>query len=239
MNLKDVVVLSAKNSFIATLLVAVLFLGTFVVFEPVVGRAAIDIFTVSQTITAEISFNASTTDVSMTPSIPGVTGGTAYGSTTVRVTTNSTGGYNMTIQFSSSTAMNSVTSPQQYYISNYSPTAPGVPDFAFAIGGSGTSGEFGYSVTASTTSDIDPTFLDDGGTCGTGGADAVGGCWYNASTTGAGSTIAERIINRTSPTEASGSTSTVLFQVRVPSSPSPALLTDTYVATATLTATAQ
>ncbi len=239
MNLKNVVVVSAKNSFVATLVVALFFFAAFLTFEPVVGRAVVDIFTVSQSITAEISFNASTTDVTMSPSIPGVTGGTAYGSTTVRVTTNSTGGYNMTIQFSSSTAMNSLTSPQQYYISNYSPTDSKVPDFAFSIGGSGTAGEFGYSITASTTSDIDTTFLDDGGTCGTGGADAVGGCWFNASTTGAGSTIAERILNRTTPTEASGSTSTVLFQVRVPSSPSPALLTDTYVATATLTAVAQ
>jgi hypothetical protein len=87
MGYKGLIVSTVRNSFALTLIVAVFLLGLFLTFEPVVSRAVTDIFTVSQSITAEISFVASTTDVTMSPSIAGLTGGTAHGSTTIRVDT--------------------------------------------------------------------------------------------------------------------------------------------------------
>jgi len=117
-----------------------------------------------------------------------------------------------------------------------------VADYGFAIGGSGTQGEFAYTVSASNTPDLDQTFLDNGtNTCGTGSLDTGGNstCWFNASSTGPGATIAEPIINRTSPTLATGATTTIFFRVELPSNPNPTIALDTYTATATLTATAQ
>lgn len=227
-----------KNALAIAVILSMLGLTSYFVLEPVVSRSATDIFTVSQSITAELAFNASTTDVTMSPSIPGVSGGTANGAATVVVTTNSPGGYYMTLEFSSSTAMNADGSAD--YISNYSPTATNVPDYTFGIGGAGTAGEFAYSVRASTTTDVDQTFLSNGSdTCGTGSSNLTDTCWFNASSTGPGVTIAERIIDRGTATGASGATTTINFRVSVPSNPNPALSVDTYVATATLTAVAQ
>lgn len=234
---------SAKSALVATLTIALIGLASYITLEPVASRAAVEIFTVSQGITAELSFLASTTDVTMTPTIAGLTGGTANGQAIAVVTTNSAGGYNMTLEFSSSTAMYGEV--QNGEIKNYTPANANLPDYTFAIGGTGTQGEFAYSVSASTTSDLDQTFLDDGATnCGTGSTDTggVATCWYAASSTvalGLGAPIAEKIIDRATPTGAGGATTTVHFRVSVPSSPSPAITVDTYTATATLTAIAQ
>ncbi len=232
---------SARAAFITALIVAVVAVFSFVTLEPTVGRAVSDTsgpFTISQSITAEIAFTTDAANVTMTPSIPGVTGGTAYGSTTVEVTTNNTTGYFMTIQFSTGTPMvGTLQATPTSTIANYTPAATNLPDFAFAIAGAGTQAEFGYSIYASTTADVDATFLDNGAVCGTGAANDPGACWFNASTTDGSTPIAERLILTSAATPASGSTSTLLFQVRVPSSPTPALPIDTYIATATLTAT--
>lgn len=203
----------------------------FTVLEPVVGRAVDDTFIITQEITDEISFLITADDVSMSPSIAGLTGGTANGSTSFVIISNSASGHTVDLAFSSTTAMNGNTTSG--YINNYTPASAGVPDYTFGIGGAGTPGEFAYSVTASetpTTAGIDASFLNNGAACNTGSTSSAGNCWLNPSTT------AERIITRSSVTGYGTATTTLSFRVSLPSNPNPVIPGDTYTATATLTA---
>ncbi len=212
-------------SLVATMITFVMLFASFVLFEPVVGRAATDVFTVSQTITAEISFSTPATDVTMSPSIAGLTGGISNGSTDVVVTTNNSTGYNMTIQFSSSTAMYRNGGGGE--IENYVATT--VPDYNFDS--TQIYGQFGYSVYSATDGgDIDPSFLDNGSACGSGTSNTAQ-CWLAPS-----STAAETIVNRTSATPTGGATTTLQFRIDVPNNPNPVIPAGTYTATATLTA---
>lgn len=195
--------------------------------EPSLVRAVEDQFTVKQTVTAEISFQTAATNVVMSGSIAGITGGTSNGGTQVNVLTNNANGYLMTIKASSSPAMQGDT--QGGSIPNYTPADVNTPDFTFAVGAN--TGEFAYTVEASTTADLFSKFLDDGGACGTGGGDTALACWYNVTTT------PYTLVNRSTETAQSGSTSTLLFRVQITSNPIPAIPQDTYTATTTLTAT--
>lgn len=221
---------SALSALTAAVLCSLMLLASFLVLEPTVGQAQInDTFEVTQTITGEISFEQTANDVDLQPSLSGISGGTSHGSTTVRVRTNNATGYNMTIAFSSTTAM--TRDGGSGYINNYAPATPGVPDYSFS---NEVFAQFAYSVVASTTSDVDQTFLDNGSNACNEAAGSNGNntCWYNPSTT------AETIINRTTATAASGATTTLKFRVHIPNEPVPAIQTGVYTATATLTATA-
>jgi hypothetical protein len=220
---------SALSAALAAVLVSLLVFASFLMFEPKVGQGAVDTdeFEITQTVTEEISFIATSSDVVMSPSLAGITGGTSNGSYTVRVRTNNATGYNMTIDFSSTTAM--TRDGGGGYISNYAPASTTNPDYTFA---NETFAQFAYTVTASTTTDIDQSFLDNGSNaCGTGSTAGTATCWFNPSTT------PETIINRNTSTAASGATTTIQFRVNIPSNPIPAIQTGTYTATATLTAT--
>ncbi len=230
---------SAQSAFVAALLVLALGVSTFIAFEPSVGRTATtnDDFTVTQLVTEEISFLAQASNVTMAPGIGGITGGLSSGTTTVRVLTNNTTGYNMTIHFASTTfnpgvAMNGNT--QGGSIANYTSVSTDTPDYAFSV--SAGAAEFAYTVSASSSADMDQTFLDNGSnTCGTGATDGVGTCWFGPTTSPA--FAGERIINTAAATAASGATTSIAFRIQITSNPSPAIPEDTYVATATLTAT--
>lgn len=190
-------------------------------------------FTISQQITSQIAFATTAANITMQP-IGGITGGTSNGATQVVVTTNSLTGYTMTIQASSSLGMIGNASSTNV-IPAYVPASPLVPDYAFNAPAN--TARFGYSVAASTTSDVDQKFLNNGSACNTGatgnsGTGSTFNCWLNASTTPI------QIVNRTSPTPAGGATTTIGFRVVVMSNPNPVLPSDTYVATTTLTATA-
>ncbi len=218
---------STFGALVAATLASLLALASFFMLEPQVGLAqATDTFEVTQEITAEIAFIATSTDVVMSPNIAGLTGGQSDGSYTVRVNTNNTAGYNMTIAFSSTTAMTK--DGGGGYISNYNPTAVGVPDYGF---GAETYAQFGYTVAASSSSDLDPSFADNGSACNTGSGDTANTCWLDPDD------AAETIISRSTATPLSGATTTIGFRVLVPSNPSPAVSTGFYTATATLTAT--
>lgn len=216
---------SILNSFISAALILAVVTMSFLVFEPTVSRAIVDVHKVTQSVTAEISFLATPADVVMSPALAGLTGGSAAGTTTVRVLTNNDTGYNMTIAFSSSTAMGR--NGGGGVIANYTPASAGVPDFNFA---NEVYGQFAYTVSASTTADLDQSFKDTGAACNSSTADAVGKCWLDPDT------VAETIINRTTATLSSGATTSISFRVHIPSSPLPAISEGTYVATATLTA---
>ena len=184
---------------------------------------------ISQTVLSEVSFAVPASNVSLGPSLGGTAGGTANGGTQVVVKTNDHLGYTMTIAASSSLGMIGNGSSNDV-IPAYVPAATGVPDFAFTVPAN--RARFGYTVEASTTADLDQRFKDDGVSCDTGSGDTAGACWLNASTT------AVTIVNRSSQTPLSGATTTLKFRVVINPSPSPVLLNDTYVATTTLTATA-
>lgn len=217
---------AALQSAIAISMIAVLL---FVVLEPVVSRSAsaTDTFRITQQITEEISFLVAAADVTMAGAIGGVTGGNATGTTFAVVRTNSNGGYVMDIHFDNNPAMRG-SSTGSTAIKDYGTTTE--PSFNFVAS---TSAQFGYTVSASTTADLDPSFKDNGiGTCNSGGTDTVGRCWK-------GPTTADfRVINR-STAASTGATTTFMFVVNVPNNPSPAVDEDYYIATATLTATTQ
>jgi hypothetical protein len=225
---RNYIVHSAHGAFVAAVLVVAIGIGTLFAFEPRVGQAIGSSFTVSQTITAEISFLATTSATTMVGSIAGLTGGYATGTNLTVVSTNNATGYNMTLYFSSTTAMklNGASST----VSNYTPTATTAPDFQWQDNTSGQSAEFGYTVRASTTSEVDPSFRNNGSTCNVGASETDDRCWQNPTTTA----NPETIINTSSSVVSS--TTTIKFKVAVPSSPSPSLPTGIYVATGTLTA---
>lgn len=201
----------------------------FVFTEPsmAVSASTADQFTITQNVGSEISFLTTATDVTMNGTLAGLTGGTATGTTQVVVLTNDSAGYTMTIAASSSPAMQGNT--QGGNISNYTNTTAHTPDYTFSVP---TGYEFGYTVSASTTSDLAQKFLDNGSNaCNTGSADTGGfdSCWYPLSTT------ATSTINRATATASSGSTTTLAFVVKINSGSS--IAEDTYVATTTLTVT--
>ena len=222
----------AIEACIAALILMVAGLFAFAAFEPVTSQAvtATDQFTVSQQVTAEIAFSTTANNVTMSPSIGGLTGGTANGATQVVVKTNNSAGYTMTIDFASSSygtaAMNQ--NGGSAYINDYAPATPGTPDYTFS---NGTAAQLAYTVVASTSSDVDPTFLSDGtSNCATGSTNNPSTCWMGPAQ------AAETIISRSTPTPVSGSTSTIQFRVGVPSNPNPVVSSGYYTATATLTA---
>jgi len=203
------------------------FILFYIVLEPAITKGA---FTVSQTVTTEIAFLTPATNIVLTPSIDVLTGGQASGQTQVVVKTNDHLGYLMTIAASSSLGMMGIASSTKY-IPAYVTGTSGVPDYSFTVPAN--SAYFGYTVEASTTSDLAQNFRDSAGVCNAvSGGDTAGKCWMSATTT------AYTIINRASATSLSGATTTLKFLVVINSNPNPGIPNDTYVATTTLTATA-
>jgi hypothetical protein len=220
---------SVWQAIIASLLAVVLIALSFFMTEPTVGQAVTSgPFTIKTTITDEISFLVNAANVVATGSINGITGGTANGSTTAVVRTNSSNGYNMTLAFfdnGSGHAMQGDVSDSDS-IRDYAAVG-GQPTFLFST--ASTSAVFGYTVSADDTSDVDPSFLNNGAACNVGSTHTSDRCWMEPSTTGF------TIINRASEAT-TGATSTISFRIHVPSNPSPGLVADVYTATATLTA---
>lgn len=212
-----------KTSTTALLMLALMFL----VVEPTISNAIEDQFTVTQSVTAEISFLTPSSNVTMSPALAGITGGTSNGSTYVRVLTNNASGYNMTLTASSSGGM--IGNAQGGSIPALVPTVAGVPNYAFATMAANLAG-FAYTVEASTTGEVTQSFRDNGSACNTGSGETVDSCWLNATS---GPML---IVNRSSETAASGATTTIKFRTIIMPSPSPAIPQDTYVATTTLTA---
>jgi hypothetical protein len=218
-----------KDIGISVFLVSSMAVFLFPLFEPAISFAVEDQFTVTQTITSEIAFLTPASDVVMSGSIGGITGGTSNGQTQVVVLTNNSTGFTMTIKASSSPAMQG--NVYGGTITDYTPAATAIPDYTWTV----PSGyEFGYSVSASNTPDNALKFMDNTSACNVGSADTSKGgdnaCWYNLST------VATSTIVRSTNTPASGATSTVFFRLTV--TPNSGPISDVYVATTTLTATA-
>jgi len=147
-------------------------------------------------------------DVTMSPNLPGITGGTANGSTTFTVLTDSPSGYQLTIQAENNPAMQSGANSLTDYNAGLE------PDFSFIVGSS--DALFGYTPEGV---DVVPEFLDDGATCGTDTQNAALACWDGLTT---------------SANHPSGATTTVHFRVGIGGSAG--VMPGVYTATTTVTA---
>lgn len=156
-------------------------------------------------------------DVTMSPDLQGITGGTSNGSTTVTVTTDSPAGYSLTIAAANNPAMQSGSNS----IANYNQGADA--DYSFLV----TSGlaSFGFSPSSV---DVVQEFRDNTSLCGVGSSDTLLACW-------AGMTTAAIPISQGSGSNhPSGATTTIYFKVGVGSGAG--VISGLYTATSTLTA---
>lgn len=161
-------------------------------------------------------------DVAMSPALGGVTGGTANGSTTVTVTTDSASGYELSIVASSSPAMQGNVFSDT--IANYTPT--GVePDFTFSVAAG--AAEFGFTPEGV---DIAQRYQDDAGSCNQVGSDTTDACWDPLTTTPV------IIATRASSNHPSGTDTVLKFRTVIGANANQ--LADTYTATTTITAVA-
>lgn len=120
-------------------------------------------------------------DVALTPSIPGVTGGTANGSVIWTVITDGPAGYTMSLKASTDSALacSSGCNIATDRFSDYTPVTGGVPDYTWSI--SNSTAEFGFSPEGT---DVAAKFKDDGvSACNTGSNETADKCWYNLATT--------------------------------------------------------
>ncbi len=156
-------------------------------------------------------------DVVMSPSLPGITGGTSTGSTALRVVTDSVAGYQMTISASTSPALRFGANS----IADYVPVGV-VPDFLFIT--DATDAQFGFSPEGP---DIVTRYKDSGGICGVSGSDTASRCWDGLSTS-------SRVIAQTATdNHPVGATTTIRFQVGIGGSQP--VVPGSYVATTTVT----
>lgn len=161
-------------------------------------------------------------DVNLTPSIGGVTGGTADGTVTWTVATDNPGGYTLSIKATAAPALVSTTSS----IANYTPEDSEIPDFSWGI--SSSDSEFGFSPESS---DLVSKFKDNGfNTCATGSSQTPDKCWYNFKTT------SETISQSASRNDPSGTATT--FKLKAESGSSHLQQEGTYTAEITVTAVA-
>ena len=156
-------------------------------------------------------------DVTMSPAIGGITGGTANGSTSFTVTTDNPAGYTVTIKASSSPALSSALDS----FADYSAPASN-PDYSFSVSSSASAFAFSPEGT-----DIAASFKDNGATCNTGSGNTADACWAGLSTS------PQTIVNRTSANHTSGTLTTLKF--RAQSGSAHVQVAGTYVATTTIT----
>jgi hypothetical protein len=157
-------------------------------------------------------------DVTMSPDLGGISGGTSNGSTTVTVITDSPSGYQITIQVSDNPALQLEGGSDT--IANY----VGAPDYTFAVG----TGEAVFGFTA-TGVDIESEFAEGAGsTCGGGVSNETLVCWDGLSTS------ARTIVSGSGGNQPSGATTTIHFRVGIDSDA--VVAAGLYTATSTLTA---
>jgi len=221
-----------KSTFIPSISIITLAALAFWSLEPKIGQSAESSFVIEQEILSEVSFSTLPANIEMNGSLNGITGGTANGSTTAVVMTNNSTGYTLEIRFEDNgegVAMVNQLATQPDAIKNH-PNNSGEPLFNFNGGSTSTSALFGYSVSASDSSDLDPSFLNNGTNCNTGSLANELTCWMTPTTD------LFTIIDR-EYSAPDGATTTINFRVVVPDNPVPGVESGIYTATATLIAT--
>lgn len=136
-------------------------------------------------------------DITMSPAISGLTGGTGTGSTSWTATTDNPAGYTMTINATTNPAMQSGANS----FANYTP-ATSDPDYSWSI--ASTDSEFGFTPEGT---DVYSRFKDNGSSaCNTGVLDTVDKCWDSLTTS------TKTIAQRASGNHPSGTLTTVKVQ---------------------------
>ena len=156
-------------------------------------------------------------NVTLSPSIPDVGGGTANGVATWTVTTDNPAGYTVNIRASGTPALSSGANSFPNYI-----PAGADPDFTFTTPGA--SSRFGFSPEGT---DIMQRYKDNGTTCNIGALDTASACWVPLLTT------ADTIVTRNTPNYPSGTLLSVRF--RAVSGATNVQPIGSYLATTTLT----
>ncbi len=160
-------------------------------------------------------------DVVLSPSISGISGGISNGSAVWTVTTDSSAGYSLTIKASASPALQSALDS----FADYTPSGA-APDYNWSV--VSTDSELGFTPEGN---DIVQQYKDNGvDVCNAGSNDTSDKCWYNFSVS------AETIANSSSSNHPSGATTTVKF--RAESGSSRVQINGSYTATITVTAIA-
>ncbi len=137
--------------------------------------------------------------VSLSPSIPGISGGFSNGSTTFTVTTDNMAGYVLTVKAESAPAMQKGSDT----IADYVPQGSD-PDYAFVTDAA--DAHLGYTPEGI---DIVSRFKDNGSACNVGGSDTLLSCWDGLDTT------PEIIAQSGNGNHPLGSTTTLNFRVGV------------------------
>ena len=161
-------------------------------------------------------------DASMTPSIPGITGGTANATILWNVIADGSAGFTMVISASTDIAMKL---DAGYYFDDYSPASAGTPDYSWGVDAG--AAEFGFTVESATAADTVANFKDSGSACNTGALNTADKCWLDFN--GATNISA---INRSSRTSVAGEDENIKFQAQ---SSAKFLKEGNYVATITTT----
>lgn len=156
-------------------------------------------------------------NVTLTPNLPGISGGTSNGSTSVRVITDNVAGYRLLIAAEGDPAMQSAFDQIEDY------DAGAEPDFSFTTGPS--EALFGFTPEGP---DITAEFRDNGGVCGTGSGDTTEACWAGLATT---TTV---IAEKNGANQPAGASTTIRFRVGIGSNAS--VIAGVYTATTTVTA---
>ena len=204
-----------------TLVMGLILMTTLVYFEPEITKAVEDEITVSQNVTSEISIS-SPSDVTMSPAIAGMTGGTGDGSATWTVITSDTSGFSMSLKASTDPALKA----GSYTFADYTAVGGTTPDYTWTVAAADS--EFGYSVEPATTADTATIFKDDGADCNAGSLNTADKCWLDFTTSNV------QVINRSSETSSSGEAEVVKFKAQ--SGSSHFQEEGTYTATVTATA---
>ncbi len=157
-------------------------------------------------------------NVIMTPSIGGLTGGTANGSTSVNVITDSPSGYSLTIRAESSPAMQKGADT----INDYVPEASPNPDPSFIT--AATDAHFGFSPQGS---DVVLRYRNNSSICSAGSLSTAEVCWDGFSTS-------EKLLASGGDNQPSGATTTLYFKVELGGNVTRP--PGAYIATTTLTA---
>jgi len=222
----------------ATAMLFLLATFSFFLIEPKVSTAdsASRSFTIEQEITGEVSFVVPPANVQMVGSLTGMTGGTSTAAAVAVVKTNNSTGYTLDIKFEDNGNGTAMLNSNPLALAPDSikdhPSVGGEPMYEFNGGNATTTSLFGYNVASTESSDVDPSFLNNGTSCNSGSTSSTEKCWMTPATSDF------RIIDR-GYSDVSGATTTINFMVVVPPNPSPAVESGFYYATATLTALTQ
>ncbi len=135
-------------------------------------------------------------NVTMSPSIPGLTGGTSNGQTTFTVTTDNPAGYSANISAAASPALNNSYASFADYV-----PAGANPDYTFTNSSSASS--FAFTPEGN---DIATRYQNSGTNCGVAGSDTADACWDGLSVSN------KTIATRNSSNSPAGTVTTIKFR---------------------------